>query len=636
MAKYSDIKGFTVQTLDTDPIESTPPTGAWSSGGSLNDAKPYGFGCGGVKTAAVAFGGGLANDTTNESYDGTSWTENPAMSNGYSYAFGTGTGTDAIAIGGLTTPPLSIKNTTEEWNGSSWTSGGNLNTARYNAENMAFGPGTAAAFVGGKGPDYQPKMLHEQYNGSSWTETTDTPTDLIGGASVGIQTNAVVASGSHSKQPPGSTTSDGKSMAWDGSSWTEITAFSTARFSAFATGVYNDFILVGGANPSSSVQAITEKWNGSSWTEIGDLANGRNSLGGGKTESDSTSAVVFGGSPNPASSSGTVTEEFSVAPPTASIITEGQLFFNSTTNSFKETLFDLPAGSWSSGGDLNTARKGSSGFGVLTSNIVAGGLTTTIVNSVESYDGSSWTEITELNTARRSGKAVGSTTAGLVIAGVGAPPSRQAQEVENWNGSAWTEVGDINRSTATQSFGSAGASNTSAMIFGGEPGTGEFQYTETWDGSSWTEVNNLNTGRQSPAGFGIVTAAICAGGYSPPAPPGNVVASNESWDGTNWTEVNDLNTARGQQGGSGAFTAGLIYGGNAPPGRQTKTESWNGTSYTELNDMATSRYEFGYAPNGVSPQGNTGAIVAGGYTTTNVATTEEWAVDLANKTITSS
>ena len=287
---------------------------------------------------------------------------------------------------------------------------------------------------------------------------------------------------------------------------------------------------------------------------------------------------------------------------------------------------DPYAGTWSSGADLNTARKASMGFGVLTANIVAGGNnpgggTTWAV--VEQYNGTAWTEITDLNTARRSGGGVGSTTAGLVVGGVGTSPSREAKETELWNGSAWTETADITRPASTQSFGTAGASSTSALIFGGEPGTTYYTYTEKWDGSSWTEVNNLNTGRQDPAGFGIVTAAICAGGYSPPAPPGNVVASNESWDGTNWTEVNDLNTARGQQGGSGSFTAGLIYGGGAPPGSQAVTEAWDGTSYTEVADMATGRAEFGYAPNGVSPQGNTGAIAAGG--SPNLATTEEWA-----------
>ena len=623
MAKYSDIKGFTVQTLDTDPIDGTPPTGAWSSGGSLNDAKPYGFGCGGVKTAAVAFGGGLANDTTNESYDGTSWTENPAMSNGYGYAFGTGTGTDAIAIGGLTTPPLSIKNTTEEWNGSSWTSGGNLNTARYNAENMAFGPGTAAAFVGGKGPDYQPKMLHEQYNGSSWTETTDTPTDLIGGASVGIQTNAVVASGSHSKQPPGSTTSDGKTMAWDGSSWTEITAFSTARGSAFASGVYNDFILAGGSNPSSSVQAITEKWNGSSWTEIGDLATGRNSLGGGKTESDSTSAVVFGGSPGPVAG-GTVTEEFSVAPPTAQIKIEGQIFFNSTANAFKETILSAADGTWASGGTMNTARSGTDGgTGTQTAAMLGGGAPSGGANA-EQYDGSSWTEVADLNTPRGYIGGAGTTAAMVTFGGNSSPKAY----TELWNGSAWTESGDLN--TGRQSMGACGATSTAALCISGASPP-RVTNVESWNGSAWTEVADVNQERYYTTGSGSQTDALLIAGQDPP-----VKANVEKWDGSSWTEVGDLNLARfalaSSSNPSGSDSA-LAFGGHtaSPDADKTNTESWNGTSWTEVNDLSSAVAYHSGAGSSFSA-----ALSFGGSSPGVTGASEEFTASLANKTITSS
>ena len=69
-------------------------------------------------------------------------------------------------------------------------------------------------------------------------------------------------------------------------------------------------------------------------------------------------------------------------------------------------------GAWSSGADLNTARKASMGFGVLTANIMAGGNNPgggTTWDVVEQYNGTAWTEITDLNTARRSGGGVGST-----------------------------------------------------------------------------------------------------------------------------------------------------------------------------------------------------------------------------------
>ena len=56
MAKYSDIKGFTVQTLSTDTVASQAAGGAWASGGSMNVAK-YMFGGNGTQTAALASGG---------------------------------------------------------------------------------------------------------------------------------------------------------------------------------------------------------------------------------------------------------------------------------------------------------------------------------------------------------------------------------------------------------------------------------------------------------------------------------------------------------------------------------------------------------------------------------------------------
>ena len=135
----------------------------------------------------------------------------------------------------------------------------------------------------------------------------------------------------------------------------------------------------------------------------------------------------------------------------------------------------VAGGSWASGGNLNTTRKQAMGFGILTANIMAGGdnPSPAVVDNVEQYNGTSWTEIAEINTARRNGKGSGTTTAGIVFGG---EPNKKNSE--NWNGSAWTEVGDLTRSTAVQSFGTAGASSTSAIIYGGEPGTGEF--TEEW------------------------------------------------------------------------------------------------------------------------------------------------------------
>ena len=625
MSEYKTIFGFKVKTLDTDTIVNTPSTGAWASGGYLNDGKPYGFGSGGVQTAAISFGGGLSNDTANENYNGTSWTENSAMSNGYSYATGCGSQTDAIAINGLTTPPFSVKNATEEWNGSSWTSGGNTNTARYNIGNQAFGTGSAAAFVGGRAPDYQPKAFHEQYNGSSWTETTDTPTDIFDGSAAGTQTNVILASGNHSKTPPGTSTSDGKTVVWDGSSWTEITEYSTARTSTVGTGVYNDFNLIGGYNPSSGNLALTENWDGSSWTELGDLSTARNSLGGGKTESNSTTAIAFGGAPNPVTSSGTVTEEFSVAPIAASIINTGQVYFNSTTNSFKVSEQTASNGSWASGGALPAAIRENAGAGAThTAALSFGGNTGSAIAETDSYNGTSWSEVAEMNTARRLLAGAGTQTSALAYGGW--PPNRD--ETEEWNGSSWTEVADLN--TARRQASGVGINAEACLMVGGnaEPGLAN---VESWNGSSWTEIADLNTAREGSNNWGTSTSAISAGGISA---PGGTIASVEKWDGSSWTEITDLNVGRRRAGTSGLDnTSGILFGGDSPaPAYVATTEHFDGSSWTEVADLAEAR-----ALEASAGHSSIDGIAMGGTTTPgDVTTTEEWTATASNKTITTS
>ena len=53
MAKYSDIKGFTVQTLSTDTVASQMAGGSWASGGDLNTARHHGNSWLGTQTAAI-------------------------------------------------------------------------------------------------------------------------------------------------------------------------------------------------------------------------------------------------------------------------------------------------------------------------------------------------------------------------------------------------------------------------------------------------------------------------------------------------------------------------------------------------------------------------------------------------------
>ena len=151
-----------------------------------------------------------------------------------------------------------------------------------------------------------------------------------------------------------------------------------------------------------------------------------------------------------------------------------------------------------------------------------------------------------------------------------------------------------------------------------------------WDGTSWTEVGDLNKARRTfGTGAGITTSAMSAGGSDQPSVLNNV----ETWDGTSWTEITEVNAAISQGGlaSDGTNTNVLRFGGEiaGSPNSSATTEQWNGSSWTELGDMGTARY---------APGGNgtpTLALAFGGYTSTDVANTEEWTVPGALKTLAS-
>jgi hypothetical protein len=354
------------------------------------------------------------------------------------------------------------------------------------------------------------------------------------------------------------------------------------------------------------------------------MATTRSEVGG---TGSSTAGLVFGGTTPPYTEA---TEEFTAAT-VFNQITEGQLYFNSTTNTFKETLLDFPAATWASGGSLNTARRRLVGTGIQTAALALNGIPPSpgISNVVEQYDGSSWTEVAEANSARIDAMAVGTSTDAYFIGGsvpTGSSPTLR-DLVEAWDGSSWTETTEFN--TARDNAGNAG-STSAAIIFGGYDGSTRVANTEVWNGSAWTEVNDMNTARENfgSAAKGTTTATLAFGGNITASAP--YTTKTESWDGTNWTEVNDLNTARNSLGFSGTQTAALAFAGNTPP-YTGKTEQWDGSTWTERADLSTSRYAVGAG--GAS---SASAIVFGGDTTAPVANTEEWTADLANKTITAS
>ena len=287
------------------------------------------------------------------------------------------------------------------------------------------------------------------------------------------------------------------------------------------------------------------------------------------------------------------------------------------------------AGTWSSGGNMNTAREIAGGAGIQTSALGVGGNSpaNAAYAITEEYNGSAWSEVADLNSGRSAVGAFGA-NAEAVIAFGGRDPGATRAYTESWNGSAWTEVNDMN----TARFGGASpgvGTSTSGMAVAGNGGD---QLVETWDGTNWTEVADVNTRTiQGGVAGATNTAAIKFGGYDDGA--SDYTVNTEIWNGSSWTEVNNLNTKKSSNTGSGISTAALCIGGRNPSGL-AQTESWNGTAWTEVADLAQARYD-GASANS-SP--NTTSIMFGGKNppSTYFALTEEWTVPstATNTTIT--
>ena len=302
----------------------------------------------------------------------------------------------------------------------------------------------------------------------------------------------------------------------------------------------------------------------------------------------------------------------------------GDFYYNSSEGKFKNIVDGISAGTWASGGAMNTARyRMFGGFSPHSEGLVAGGQAPAKAN-VENYNGTSWTEIADIPTARSDSGMIGVYTAG-VLAG-GEPTTNEAL---HWNGSAWTEV--TNMPISVERCSGSG-SQTAGMVTGGRgpTGPGGIVTNLEYDGTNWTSGGDLPVATYNIAVQGPQTSAIAAGGVKTGEGSGTTAAY--TYNGSSWTAVSDLNTSTYEAGwstqGDGA-TRALIFGGNDSPARPT-TQFWDGSSWTELNDLSSGRAAGG------SFGGVNNSVYAGG-TPPTVATTEEWSASDANiKTVTSS
>jgi hypothetical protein len=218
MATYKGIKGFSIQNLSADPsnpiegemwynstsnvwkVEEVTTAGAWASGGNmgtLGTARYAQSGAGTLTAGLISSGGANATGGVNvatEEYDGSTWTAGGNVATARRFLAGGGVQTAAVIFGGIKIGSPPVADNTEEYNGTSWSPGGNLNTARTGLGGC--GTQTAALAFGGDTPPVTGAT--ESYDGTAWTTipaTLATARERVNLGPAGSQTSALLFGG---------------------------------------------------------------------------------------------------------------------------------------------------------------------------------------------------------------------------------------------------------------------------------------------------------------------------------------------------------------------------------------------------------------------------------------------------------
>ena len=243
---------------------------------------------------------------------------------------------------------------------------------------------------------------------------------------------------------------------YNGSSWTNTTALSTARYEVSGAGTQTAGLAVAGFPPAPG-SAVTEEYGGTSWTNGGNLNTARAAVGIAGTQ---TAAVVFGGSlgyPNSPNTTN-VTEEY-----------------NGT--------------SWTNSNNMSVNRVSLQCAGTQTAALGAGGyIYTASYLNTEEYDGSSWTNGGNMPTKQYRGGGAGTQTAALAFGGILSPGGMNAVLTVEYDGSSWTNGGNLGTGRYSLGVGSVAPAAAAIAIGGGNAAKNKLTEEYTGPGTTITTV----------------------------------------------------------------------------------------------------------------------------------------------------
>ena len=267
----------------------------WSAGGNLGTARNNMKGGGTASAAWVASGNNPALGTTEE-YDGSSW------SSGGNTGFDThGHGAAGLVSAGIKSAGYTTgyQAGSETYNDTSWSSITNLPANKYQAASG----GTQTAYItfcGATAPGGSSTSDSTHiWNGSSWS--TGGTTNQAGhyNSGCGTTTAGLKVGGIYPTNTRVATVEE-----YNGTDWTTVTAYPATRYQHTVTGLQTDAMTVGGTSDASSWLATTFTYDGTNWTSGTAYPISLAMAGGARNSaSASTSTTIFGGTdynPSPA------------------------------------------------------------------------------------------------------------------------------------------------------------------------------------------------------------------------------------------------------------------------------------------------------------------------------------------------
>ena len=430
----------------------------WSAGTVLPAAAAWGSSAGTYDSGIVFKWPGSETFCWN----GSSWSEVADRTLARHCSAGAGSSNDALITGGQSpsTDPQ-INACTELYNGTSWSTGPNLISARSqlsSADGGNAGTGTTMVF-GGAGTSTE----HYNLNVSSASFHNIEVTSISGDGSqfsASLQTQLLTSVTQISNSISGSFTSGfdiqsdvSSSFGLHGDAWSVGGAVIDRARAVSGWGTVDAAIKAGGTDVNTSVLTANEEWNGTVWSEIADMPTKRKR---GATSGVVNAGLYAGGTDG---GFGGYTEASEV------------YIYNGLT--WTETL-DLP-----NTGDNHTGH----GF-TQDSALVTHGAPQLASNNADEWDGTTWTEKTANISSRGNGQGGGGTNAAHIVGGYLSSPYGQATtETECWNGSAWSQ--EANTNTCHYLGFYAGITNDAHVGMNWGPPNITDRSTEIYNGIAW-------------------------------------------------------------------------------------------------------------------------------------------------------